>query len=113
PTASYTVQIKKKTTINIGARMSHPNVGMNVGIYEQLLRGDGTTRQFNTVISDPFDLYAQFLSGDGTTVPDIAGAGTTTGTGNSISVRGPHFESPYALNSQVSVTRQFAKNWRV
>jgi hypothetical protein len=103
PTASYTVQLKKKTTINVGARMSHPNVGMNVGIYEQLLRGDGTTRQFNTVISDPCypDPFA------------CGAAGTTTGAGNSISVRGPNFESPYALNSQVSVIRQFPKNFRI
>ena len=103
PTASYTVQIKKKTTINIGARMSHPSVGMNVGIYEQLLRGDGTTRQFNTVISDP-SYPDPFADGVG---------GTTTGTGNSISVRGPNFESPYALNSQVSVIHLLPKNWRI
>jgi hypothetical protein len=103
PTASYTVQIKKKTTINVGARMSHPNVGMNVSIYEQLLRGDGTTRQFNTVISDP--CYPD---------PFACGvAGTTSGTGNSISVRGPNFESPYQLNSQVSVIHQLPKNMRV
>jgi len=103
PTASYQVQIKKKTTISLGARMSHPNVGFPIFYYEQLLRGDGQSRQFNTSISNPS--YPD---------PFVGGvAGTTTGTGSTLAVRGPHLESPYALNTQMSVNRQMPKNWRL
>jgi hypothetical protein len=103
PTASYQVQIKQKTTISIGARMSHPNVGFPINFYEQLLRGDGQSRQFNTSISSP-NYPDPFIDGN---------IGTTTGTGSTLAVRGPNLESPYTLNSQMSVNRQLPKNWRV
>ncbi len=103
PTASYQVQIKKKTTISLGARMSHPNAGFPIYYYEQLLRGDGQSRQFNTSISNPS--YPD---------PFIGGVlGTTTGTGSTLATRGPNLESPYALNTQLSLNQQLPKNWRV
>jgi hypothetical protein len=49
----YQAQIKKNSIISIGARLSYPNTGFSIGSYEQLLRGNGTTQQFNTVISNP------------------------------------------------------------
>jgi hypothetical protein len=102
PTANLQFQIpKSKTTMSVGVRMTHGNLPVN--IYEQLLRGDGTTQQFTTVISNP-SYPDPFEGGE---------EGVTTGQGNSITVRGPNFETPYTLNSQVSVTQQFLKNWRV
>jgi len=103
PTAQYQVQVRKKTTFSIGARMSHPNVGFPINLYEQLLRGDGQSRQFNTSISNP-NYPDPFI--DGTT-------GTTSGTGSTLAVRGPHLESPYQLNAQFSVNQQLPKNWRI
>jgi hypothetical protein len=103
PTAQYQVQIKQKTTISIGARMSHPNVGFPINFYEQLLRGDGQSRQFNTSISSP-NYPDPFVDGS---------IGTTTGTGSTLAVRGPNLESPYQLNTQLTVTHQLPNNWRI
>jgi hypothetical protein len=102
PVANYQLQIKKKTTIQIGARMNHPNVGFNIGTYEQIRRQDGTTQQYNISISEP-------------SYPDPFSSGTvTTSTvgGNSLARRGPHLESPYQFNTQISLNQQLPKNWR-
>jgi hypothetical protein len=103
PTTQFQVQLKKRHTISLGARMSYNNVGFPIFQYEQLLRGDGTTRQFNTVISNP-------------SYPDpFAGgfSGTTTGVGSSLQQRDPNFVAPYTINTQVSLTEALPKNWRV
>ena len=53
PTTQFQVQLKQRHTISVGARLTYPTVGFSINQYEQLIRGDGTTRQFNTVISNP------------------------------------------------------------
>jgi hypothetical protein len=101
PTTQFQMQLKQRHTISVGARLTHPNVGFSVFQYEQLIRGDGTTRQFNTVISN-------------TTYPIAEGTiGTTTGVSNSLQTRDPHLISPYTINTQLSFTEMFPKNWRV
>ncbi|HLQ75868.1 MAG TPA: carboxypeptidase regulatory-like domain-containing protein [Terriglobia bacterium] len=103
PTAQYQVQVKKRSIISIGARMTYPTVGFPLFYYEQLIRGDGTTKQFNTVISNP-------------TYPDpFAGGftGTTTGSGSSIQWKDPNLVAPYNLNTQVSLNETLPRNWRV
>ena len=103
PTMQFQVQLQKRHTISVGARLTHPNVGFPIFQYEQLIRGDGTTRQFNTIISNPPypDPFA-----DGTT-------GTTTGEGGSLQKRDPNLEAPYTINTQISFIEQFPKGWRV
>ena len=103
PTMQYQVQVKKRSIISIGARMTYPNVGFPLYYYEQLIRGDGTTKQFNTVISNP-------------TYPDpfVDGiAGTTTGLGSTIQWKDKNLVAPYTLNSQLSLNESLPKNWRV
>jgi len=103
PTTQFQVQLKKRHTISVGARLSYPNVAFQLSNWEQLIRGDGTTRQFNTVISEP-------------TYPDpFAGGvtGTTTGVGNSLQLRDSHFVAPYTINTQLSLNEALPKNWRI
>jgi hypothetical protein len=103
PTTQFQVQLKKRHTISLGARLSYPNVGFSVGNYEALLRGDGTTKQFNTVISNP-----------GYPDPFSNGTGATTGIGGtSLQRRDPNFVAPYTLNAQIQFIETFPKNWRL
>ena len=103
PTTQFQVQFKKTHTLSIGTRMTYPNVGFPIFQYEQLIRGDGTTRQFNTVISNPTypDPFA-----DGST-------GTTTGVGSALQQRDSDFVAPYQINTQISFTEALPKNWRI
>jgi len=103
PTMQYQVQLKKRHTISVGARLTYPNVAFGISQYEQLIRGDGTTRQFNTIISDPSypDPFAEGM------------AGTTTGDGASLQKRDPNLVAPYTINTQIAFIEQFPKNWRV
>ena len=101
PTTQFQMQWKQRHTLSLGARLSYPNVGFNMFQYEQLIRGDGTIRQFTTVIRDttyPID-------------PDTIGA--ITGAGNSLQQRDPNFVSPYTINAQISFVEAFPKGWRV
>ena len=101
PTTQFQMQWKQRHTLSLGARLSYPNVGFNMFQYEQLIRGDGTIRQFTTVIRDttyPID-------------PDTIGA--ITGVGNSLQQRDPHFVSPYTINAQISFVEAFPKGWRL
>ena len=101
PTTQFQIQLKKRHTISVGARMTYSNFPQYY--YEQLIRGDGTTRQFNTVISNP-------------SYPDPFAGGasiTTTGVGSSRQLRDPHLQAPYTFNTQVSLTESLPKNWRL
>jgi hypothetical protein len=103
PTMQYQVQLKKRHTISVGARLSYPNVAFTIQQYEQLIRGDGTTRQFSTIISNPPypDPYAEGMTG------------TTTGVGASLQKRDPNLVAPYTFNTQIAFIEQLPKNWRV
>ena len=103
PTAQLQVQVSRRSIISVGARMTHPTAGFPIFYYEQLIRGDGTTRQFNTVISNPS--YPDPFAGGAT--------GTTTGAGNSRQTRDENLESPYIINTQLGLNQTFPKNWRV
>jgi hypothetical protein len=103
PTSQLQIQIKQRTIISVGARLTYPTVGFSIFNYEQLIRGDGTIRQFNTVISNP-------------TFPDPFlgnSSATTTGVGVSRQARDPNFVAPYTINSQISLNQTLPKNWRV
>ena len=100
PTMQFQMQVKRRSTISIGARLTHNTVG--IGNYEQLIRGDGTTRQFNTVISNP--LYPDpFAEGE---------SGTTTGAGTVRQMRHSTFVAPSTFNTQISLNQTLPKNWR-
>ena len=103
PTAQFQVQAKKRSIISLGARLTYPTIGFPLFYYEQLIRGDGTTRQFNTVISNP--TYPDPFAG-GATV-------TTTGVGSSRQLRDEHLVAPYTINTQLSLNESLPKNWRV
>jgi len=102
PTSQFQIQVKKRSIISIGARLTHPNVGFPLFYYEQLIRGDGTIRQFNTIISNPS--YPDPFAG-GT-------AGVTTGVGASRQIRDEHLVSPYTMNTQLALNQTLPRNWR-
>jgi Carboxypeptidase regulatory-like domain len=102
PTTQFQVQVKKRSTISIGARLTHPNVGFPIFYYEQLIRGDGTTQQFNTVISSPS--YPDPFAG--------GAAGTVTGAGSLRQIRDEHLVGPYTFNTQLSLNQTLPRNWR-
>jgi hypothetical protein len=100
PTMQFQMQVKRRSTISVGARLTHATVP--IFYYEQLIRGDGTTRQFSTVISNPS--YPDPFEG--------GASGTTTGVGSSRQVRDPNFVAPSTFNTQVSLNQTLPKNWR-
>ena len=103
PTMQYQAQIKKNSIISIGARLSYPNTGFSLGSYEQLLRGNGTTKQFNTIISNPS--YPD-------PTPSLLDA-TTVGVNSSYQIRVPDHVSPYTINMQLALNQTLPKGWRV
>jgi len=102
PTMQFQAQVKKRTIISWGARLTYPTVPFSLGYYEQLIRGDGTTRQFNTVISNP-SYPDPFVDGVN---------GVTTGSGGSLQRKDKNLTSPYSINSQISLTETLPHNWR-
>jgi len=103
PTMQYQAQIKKNSIISIGARLSYPNTGFSIGSYEQLLRGNGTTQQFNTVISNPS--YPD-------PTPSLLEA-STIGVNSSFQTRVKDLVSPYTINMQLALNQTLKKGWRV
>jgi hypothetical protein len=103
PTMQYQAQIKKNSIISIGARLSYPNTGFSIGSYEQLLRGNGTTKQFNTVISNPS--YPD-------PTPSLLEA-STIGVNSSFQTRVKDLVSPYTINMQLALNQSFKKGWRI
>ena len=93
PTMQYQAQVKKNSIISIGARLCYPNSGFSIGSYEQLLRGNGTTQQFNTVISNPS--YPD-------PTPSLLAA-TAIGVNSSFQTRAEDLVSPYTINTQLGV----------
>ena len=103
PTMQYQAQIKKNSIISIGARLSYPNTGFSIGSYEQLLRGNGTTQQFNTVISNPS--YPD-------PTPSLLEA-STVGVNSSFQTRAKDQISPYTINMQLALNQTLKKGWRL
>jgi len=103
PTMQYQAQIKKNSIISIGARLSYPNTGFSMGSYEQLLRGNGTTQQFNTIISNPS--YPD-------PTPSLQAA-NVIGVNRSVQTRVPDLVSPYTINMQLALNQTLPKGWRL
>jgi hypothetical protein len=103
PTMQYQVQVHKTSIISIGTRLTYPNSGFSINSYEQWLRGNGTTQQFNTVISNPS--YP-----DPTTSLQEA---TVVGVNSSFQTRVDHFVSPYNINAQIALNQTLKKGWRI
>ena len=103
PTAQYQVQLKKNTIISIGTRLTYPNSGFSINSYEQLLRGNGTTQQFSTVISNPS--YPD-------PTPSLLDA-AVVGVNSSFQTRAENFVSPYTINAQVGLNQTLKKGWRI
>jgi len=100
PTVGFAYQPRQGTVIRAGARISHQI--FNIGSVEQLLRQDGKTRQFQTVITNPS--YPD---------PFLNGTGSTTGiTSTSFRVQDPNLAAPYSFNTQVSLEQNLVKGWR-
>jgi hypothetical protein len=102
PTSQFQIQVRQRSVISVGARLTYPTVGFSLFNYEQLIRGDGTIRQFNTVISNP--TYPDAFAGNS--------SGTTTGAGVSRQTRDSHFVAPYTINTQISLNQTLPRNWR-
>jgi hypothetical protein len=100
PTVQLAYQLTPKTVIRTGGRLTYQPFSMNN--VEQLLRFDGTTRQFETVILNP-SYPDPFLNSAGTT------SGVSTG---SIRVRDPNLKAPSNINSAITVEQTLPKSWR-
>jgi hypothetical protein len=103
PTMQYQAQVKKNSIISIGTRLTYPNSGFSINSYEQLLRGNGTTQQFSTVISNPS--YPD-------PTPSLLAA-TAVGVNSSFQTRVQDLVSPYTINAQVALNQTLKKGWRI
>jgi len=102
PTMQYQAQVRKNSIISIGARLTYPNTGFSLGSYEQLLRGNGTTNQFSTVISNPS--YPD-------PTPSLLAA-TAIGVNSSFQTRADQ-RSPYTINAQLALNQTLPRGWRI
>jgi hypothetical protein len=101
PTLQVAYQATKKTVIRAGGRLNYVPFGINN--VEQLLRFDGTTRQFETVVLNPS--YPD---------PFLSGNGTTSGTGNStLRIRDPKLRAASNVNSAITLEQTLPKAWRI
>ncbi len=100
PTLQVAYQATKKTVIRAGGRLNY--VPFGIGNVEQLLRFDGTTRQFETIILNP-----SFPN------PFLSGSSTTSGTGNStLRIRDPQLRAASNVNGAVTLEQTLPKAWR-
>lgn len=93
PRIGWAYSLGKSTVIRGGAGIFHQRLNLNV--YENLLRLDGT-RQQQIVIRNP-------------SFPDPFVAGTAQSTPVSIRVRGEDLATPYNLNTSISIERTLPK----
>jgi Carboxypeptidase regulatory-like domain len=100
PTFQYAYQVTKKTVVRAGGRLTFQT--FNINNVEQLLRYDGTTRQFETVILNP-SYPNPFDNGSGTTSDTSSG---------SIRIKAPDLHTPYTINSAVTLEQTLPRNWR-
>ena len=101
PTAQIAIQASPKTVIRGGARMNF--MPFSMGNVEQLMRFDGTNRQFETVILNP-SFPNPFATGSGT---------TSATTGSTLRLRAKDLKSPYQISGAFTLEQTLARNWRV
>jgi Carboxypeptidase regulatory-like domain len=85
-------QPRYRTFIRFGSGIFHQ--GFDIGNYEQLLRNNGTSRQYQTVVSNP-DFNDPFGTGSGSV--------TSRAQATSITTRSVDFVGPYRVRSQVAL----------
>jgi hypothetical protein len=105
PTVGLSYQLSRKqnyqTILRVGGRMNYSTFGMNA--WEQLLRNNGISKQFSTVLTAPS--YP---------TPDAALlVATQKGIANSIRVRAGDYQAPYTFQPSVSVEQQLPRGHRV
>jgi len=91
-------QPRYRTFIRFGSGTFHQ--GFDIGNYEQLLRNNGTTRQFQTVISNP-----SFTNPFGT------GTASSRAQATAITARASDYVGPYRVQSQIAVEQSLP--WRL
>ncbi len=100
PTVSIALQAARKTVFRAGTRLSYQ--GFDLNNTETILRNSGGTAQ--TVLNIAFPTY---IAGQ---APPEASASTMNS--GSIYLRSPRLESPYNINSLVSLEQALPKGWR-
>jgi hypothetical protein len=98
PRVNFRYQLFPNTIISAGSGLIYNQTGFSMNNYEQLLRNDGTSRQFQTVITtfDPADPF------------NVSG-GTTRGATTQIRTRSSDFVAPYNVQSRVSLEQRLPK----
>ena len=99
PTLSVAYQIRPTTVIRGGSRISYGGFSMNN--VEQLLRNDGKTRQFQTVISNPS--YPDPLAGGTVSTKELA---------SSVRTKAADLSSPYNVNSSITMEQRLPRGFR-
>lgn len=101
PTLNFSYQVRQGTVFRAGARKTYSTFA--IFNTEQILRNDGTSRLFETVVLNP-----------SLEDPLGTGSGTTNATGSTtIRRKADDLEAPYSYNAQVGIDHNLTKAWRV
>jgi hypothetical protein len=105
PTIGLSYQLSRKqnwqTVLRAGGRMQYSTFGMNA--WEQLLRNDGFSRQFTTIVTSP--------SYPNPNLPEVAS--NQIALANSIRVRAGDYQSPYTIQPSMSIDQSLPKGHRL
>jgi hypothetical protein len=105
PTIGLSYQLSRKqnwqTVVRAGGRMNYSTFSM--GTWEQLLRNDGFSRQFSTIVTSP--TYPN------PNLPTVAS--NQVALANSIRVRAGDYQSPYTIQPSLSIDQSLPKGHRV
>jgi len=105
PTVGLSYQLSRKqnwqTVLRVGGRMNYSTFSM--GTWEQLLRNDGLSHQFTTVLTSP-----SYPSPDVTLL-----AANQKAIANSIRVRAGDYASPYTIQPSLSIDQSLPRGNRL
>ena len=101
PRLNMRYQLRPRTIVQGGGGIIYNQEGFSLANYENLLRNDGTTRQFETLITNP-----SFTPWN---VPSVIG--TTTGATTTLRTKARDFAAPYSIRSQVGLDQSLGETW--
>jgi hypothetical protein len=100
PRASLRYELRTGTVLTAGGGIIYNTEGFSIGNYETLLRNDGTSRQFELLLTNP--------SFGPWTVPDLSGTQASSST--TLRTRSQDFVAPYSIRSQVGIDHQLGRD---
>ena len=101
PRVNMRYQLRPRTIVQGGGGIVYNQEGFSITNYENLLRNDGTARQFETLITNP-----SFTPWN---VP--AATGTTSGATTTLRTKAGDFAAPYSIRSQAGLDQSLGETW--